>query len=282
MSTGGDAPQTTVTFDTGTNAVSGTNISVAGNPESIQTLTATVPPHSPGLVSITVDNGLESVTVSATCNDGLSYGGDNGNGGTACNGQLDNGETRNGDRANVVSGFLYEEPYLAISLNTNSVNIEGPGGGALVPSVSGTYGYSSNTATTTTNNPTGYILFISTDQLNSNPNAKDLKHQSLNQYIVGTANTCTWTPGAVGTPGSLTNTTSQLSNNTWGFTLNAANRNAEQLCQIPASDTPLTIKQSTTAKDTGDNTDIYYGSKVDLNAVIGTYLTSVVYTVVGE
>jgi uncharacterized protein (TIGR02145 family) len=237
-----------------------TNVVVAGNGKS---LTCTTAAHTPGLVSVTVSNSLDSITLSATCSIATSV---------ACNGRLDNGETRHQDRSNVVSGFLYEEVYVSISLSGNLVQIGGVNG--LTPNSSGVYGSATNTATTTTNNPTGYLLSISTNELNASSNAKDLKHTYLSQYIVGTANTCTWSAGA------LTNTTNVLANNTWGFTLNAINRDARQLCQVPAKDNALTVKATNTDNgELGDSLNLYYGSKMGLTKPSGNYQGTVIYTV---
>jgi alpha-tubulin suppressor-like RCC1 family protein len=230
--------------------------------------------HDPGLVSVTVNNGVGSAVVSAVCTDGLQYGGSGGNGGTACNGQLDSSETRNGDRANITSGFLYEEVFISISTNNNMIEVGGSGG--ITPTSAGAFGTGSNIATTSTNNPTGYSLGISTNLPSSNPNTKDLKHLSLNQYIAATNNACTWNSATK----MLDNTASALANNTWGFTLDTTNLGDQKLCQVPSSSSPLTIKQTNVANETGDPTSIFFGAKVDLSKPSGKYRTTVVYTAV--
>jgi uncharacterized protein (TIGR02145 family) len=263
----------TVTFDTGASAVQGTV--TAWDDDSITVIT---PVHSPGLVSITVSNGVDSVTLPAICTIGgtptpLSPGDPLPD---ECNGRLDSGESRNGDRANAASGFLYEEIYISLSLDNNLVQIGGSGG--LIPASSGVFGSGGNILTTSTNNPRGYSLFISTNELSTNPNAKDLKHVSLNQFVAGTGNTCSWN----NTTKVLTNTSGTLANNTWGFTTNSANLLSQQLCQVPAKDNLLTIKSTSLANEAGDPTSVFFGAKVDMSKPSGKYQTIVVYTAVAE
>ena len=74
-----------------------------------------------------------------------------------------------------------------------------------------------------------------------------------------------------------------LSNNTWGFSLIQPNSATNKLCSVPNQSNPLTIKQTTNQTNSqGEDTTIYYGSKVDLNQPSGAYKNSVVYTVVAE
>jgi hypothetical protein len=200
---------------------------------------------------------------------------------TACNGKLDTGETRHSDRANVASGFLYEEVYLELNLNNELVKIGGNTG--LTPTTGGAFGSESSRLTTRTNNPTGYLLSVSTDKPNSDINGKSLKHLSLSgHYLPGTSNTCSWVPGSAGAPGSLTNTNNLLGINEWGFTLDPAKLAEQKLCQMPDADHSLRVKQTNTANESGDNTDIYFGAKIDLHQVAGQYQTTVIYTVVGN
>jgi uncharacterized protein (TIGR02145 family) len=249
-----------VTFDTGAGAIQGTVTAWDDN-----SITVAAPAHSPGLVSVTVNNGVDSATLSAVCSSANA---------TACNGRLDNGETRNGDRANVASGYLYEEIYLSLGLDSNLVQIGGSGG--LIPTVSGVFASGSNALTTSTNNLKGYSLSISTDQTSANANAKDLKHLSLNQYINGTNNTCIWN----NTTKTLTNTTSPLANNTWGFTISPANLALQQLCQVSAKDNPLTVKQTAAPNEAGDPTTVFFGAKVNMSKPSGKYQATIIYTVV--
>jgi hypothetical protein len=211
------------------------------------------PTHAAGLVNVTVSNGLSSDTLPAV------YINPSGN---------------LTDPANVASGYLYEELYINLGLNSNLVEIGGSSG--LIPTANGTFDTGSNTLTTATNNPLGYSLSISTDQPSNDANAKDLKHLSLNQYITGTSNTCTWN----NTNKLLTNTSTVLANNTWGFTLDSTNLALQQLCQVPANDSLLTIKATSTANESGDPTNVYFGVKVDITRPSGKYRTTVVYTAV--
>jgi hypothetical protein len=171
---------------------------------------------------------------------------------------------------------MYEEVYASLALDSNLVQIGGTGG--LVPSPAGTFASGTNLVTIKTNNPQGYSLTISTNQASSNNHAKDMKHLSLNHYVTSTNNTCTWNAGT----NTLTNTTNTLANNTWGFTIYSANLTAQQLCQVPSSDSPLKIKSTTTANESGDLTNIFFGAKLDTNQPAGKYQATIVYTVVGN
>jgi uncharacterized protein (TIGR02145 family) len=262
LAPGGD-DKPTVTLDTGANTIQGTV--TAWNDTSI---TVTVPAHTPGLVSVTVNNGVDSVTLPATCSSANT---------TACNGRLDPGETRHSDRDNIASGFLYEEVYLSLVLGSDNVQIGSSTG--LTPTTTGAFGSGTNTLTAATNNPKGYVLSISTDQPSSNTNASDMAHQSItNTYLLSTANTCNWNTAT----NTLTNTTTPLGNNTWGFTLNPANLASQQLCQAPNQNSPLTVKSTTTPDETGDNTTFYYGTKINLEQVAGEYKARVVYLVMAN
>ncbi|MCL2451782.1 IPT/TIG domain-containing protein [Candidatus Saccharibacteria bacterium] len=263
----------TVIFDVDGTPATCTNVVLVNS----TTITCTTSAHAPGLVSVTVIIDSDVATLPAVCSDELSYGGPGGNGGTDCNGRLDNGETIGSDRANVESGFLYEEIYINLILDSSLVEI----GNGVNPSPGGTFASGANTLTTSTNNPWGYLLSISTNQPSTNPNASDLKHLSLSEYVAGTANTCSWTPsGTPGTPGSFGNTGSSLVNNTWGFTLDLTNLGAERLCRVPNSGSPLTIKQTIAADELGDPTNVFFGARVNLSKPSGKYQTTVVYTVV--
>ncbi|MDR1197176.1 MAG: IPT/TIG domain-containing protein, partial [Candidatus Nomurabacteria bacterium] len=75
---------------------------------SITSITCYTPAHNPGLVSVTLDNTITSLIVPATCSSALP---------ASCNGLKDTGESRNQDRSNILSGFLYEELYVDLSLS---------------------------------------------------------------------------------------------------------------------------------------------------------------------
>jgi hypothetical protein len=144
--------------------------------------------------------------------------------------------------------------------------------------MSGVFGFVANIVTTYTNNYNGYSLYISTNKASSSLNAKDMKHTLLSEYINGTSNTCSWNA----TGNTLTNTNTVLANNTWGFTLNTTNRDAQQFCQVPDIDSPLKIKSVNHANEVGDATDVFFGAKVDMSKPSGKYQTVVVYTAVAE
>jgi hypothetical protein len=166
--------------------------------------------------------------------------------------------------------------YLSLYLYSDDVVIGGAGG--VVPTLAGVFGSATNVATVATNNPTGYNLSLSTDQPNS-AHASDMAHQSLpGNYLPATSNVCTWSTGSK----TFTNTTTALSNNTYGFTLTSDNLTNQKLCQIPNSTSPLTVKSTTSASPSGNATTIYYGAKINLEQLAGQYKTTVVYTVLAN
>jgi hypothetical protein len=148
-----------------------------------------------------------------------------------------------------------------------------------MPTKLGAFGFSSQTLTAATNNPNGYQTAISTNQSSANSHASDLTRQSLSDaYLSTTANSCTWNTNSK----TLTNTDNTLLNNTYGFTLNSTNLAAQKLCKIPDSTNPLTVKSTTAANESGDNTTIYFGAKVDLNQTAGDYRTTIIYTALAD
>jgi alpha-tubulin suppressor-like RCC1 family protein len=232
------------------------------------TLTCVTAAHSAGLVRVSVSNGDITALLPATCAVASA---------SACNGQLDSGEARHGDRANVVSGFLYEEVYIDLNLDTNIVQIGGLNG--LTPTITGSFASASNSLTASTNNPKGYTLKLSTNQPSSNPHASDMVHQSItNTYLSITTNSCTWDTNSK----TLTNTNNALATNTYGFTINSGSLSAQKLCQVPNSTNPLTVKSATTANETGDSTTFYYGTKIDTAQLAGNYQTKLIYEVLGN
>jgi uncharacterized protein (TIGR02145 family) len=219
-------------------------------------IVVTTPAHAIGLVSVTVDNGSGSFTLPPVY---INPAGDL------------------SDPNNVSSGYLYQAPYISLTIDSNNVTV---GGGPITPSTSGAYAYSPNTTLVKTDHLKGYTLALSTDKSGSDSRASDLKHTGLNQWIVGTANTCSWND----TTKILTNTPNAILNNTWGFTLNVPDRDSQKLCRVPARNNALTIK-STAAPfeaDPGDRTTFYYGAKLDYAQAAGRYQTTVVYTAVGN
>jgi alpha-tubulin suppressor-like RCC1 family protein len=219
-------------------------------------LTCTTTAHAPGLVSITINHGSNSsVTMPAKW--------------------LDTGANTSTDQSvsNIQSGFLYESLYVSLAVSTSTVNL-----GSLSPTLSGAFTSNSSVVTARTNYPDGYNLSISTDEQSTNPNASHMKHDTLSAYINGASHTCSWN----NTSKTFTDATVSLSNNTWGFTLNSANLASQQFCQVPNADSPLTIKSTTTANETGDTTTFYYGARVDMTKPAGQYKATVVYTAVGN
>ncbi|MDR1196727.1 MAG: IPT/TIG domain-containing protein, partial [Candidatus Nomurabacteria bacterium] len=216
------------------------------------------PSHIAGLVNVTVSNGLSTDTLPPVY---IDAGGDL------------------TDFTNVSTGYLYQEPYVALTVDTNNLTI---GGSPITPSISGTYAHSPNTTSVKTNYLLGYNLTLSTNLPNSNTHASDLKETTAipDRYLIGTTNTCTWNT----TTKTLDNTTSTILNNTWGFTINSSDLTAQKLCRVPNQNNPLTIKSTNAPMETnpGDQTTFYYGTKLDYNQAAGIYRTTVVYTAVGN
>jgi alpha-tubulin suppressor-like RCC1 family protein len=102
------------------------------------TLTCTTSAHPAGLVSISLNNGTDAVTLPAVY--------------TNPSGDLT-------DPSNVASGFLYEEPYLTLS-TTGDVSF------SITPTPTGVGNHSSTTVTTATNNPKGSITTLKSSGAN--------------------------------------------------------------------------------------------------------------------
>jgi hypothetical protein len=210
-------PTYSITFD----GLSATNVSVVDNNDGTETITATTPAHSAGLVDVVISNGIDTVTMS--------------------------------------DAYTYDALYISLTIDNSNINI-GSGSG-LTPTPSGTFGSSSNTATVKTNNPTGYVLSIATDTDDSN-----LKHTSLSDVISPTNGT--WS------------TKTSLQTNTWGFTLTNNPQDSQTVWSaVPNKQTPLTIKTTNQANETGDSTNIFYGVKVDMTKPAGVYQAIVTYSV---
>jgi alpha-tubulin suppressor-like RCC1 family protein len=179
--------------------------------------------------------------------------------------------------------YAYIEPYLNLAIDQTEVLITDDNGttdtdGKINPTLIGTFAQGSNVLTTTTNSPHGYSLSLSTNQPSSASNPSDMHHQSLpGNYLLATDKTCTWND----TDKSL-NTPDPLPNNTYGFTLDSTNLSSQKLCRVPNSTSPLTVKSTTNADETGDATTIYYGAKIDTRQLAGQYKTTIVYTAVGN
>jgi uncharacterized protein (TIGR02145 family) len=230
----------TVTLDTGAGTVSATIKSFTNSQIVIQT-----PAHSSGLVAITISNGVEEVTLPAQW--------------------LDTGTSTstNGSISNISSGFLYQDPYIDLSLDSNNIAIFD--GSSIIPTTDGKYGYATNSANVRTN-ALGYNLSTSTNTSDNN-----LHHLSLNGNI----------PAASGLFGSP----SSLETNHWGFSIDpTAHNNGDQnkWYQVPDQSSPLTVKSTTTPSETVDSTIFYYGVKIDINQLAGQYRAEIVYTAIAN
>jgi hypothetical protein len=198
----------------------------------------------------------------------------------ACNGLRDSGEDRNQDRGHVVSGFLYEEEYVSLALDSD-LDIAGNS----ADFTSGAVANSTNLITYT-NAPNGYSLSIA-----SQSDSGDLIGPNGNRIA--------------GVEGTLANPVT-LSNGTWGFGMhrgqgglvsndfslmpvyssavsgNQAALETAKWAKIPPNNSPLAIRQTDYASETGQTTNIFYGLKTDVTQPGGTYSNTVVYTVVGN
>ena len=156
-----------------------------------------------------------------------------------------------------------------IGIDNTNVDME------LTPNMSSNLTSASNTLNTKTNAP-GYQLFVNADTSNA------LEYQNpLPSSIV--------TPPVIpSTTAAITNPTA-LNTNTWGIALpGQPGFDASYTTPTPnnnslwsgITDTPTLIKTTTTPNDTtGNNTNIYYGAKIDLNQLAGLYKTTITYTV---
>jgi predicted outer membrane repeat protein len=168
------------------------------------------------------------------------------------------------------TAYVLDNTYLKIELDSD-VDF------SVTPTAAGHFTSSSQEVSVITNNLTGYLMSISTNQPSDNPNAKDLRNLSFSQqYITSTDNTCAWDTETK----NLTNTTNTINNNTWGFTLNPTDLASQRLCQIPDLNNPLIVKQVATPNESGDNTDVFFGAKVNLSKLSGTYQTTIIYNAV--
>jgi hypothetical protein len=203
-------------------------------------IVVTTPAHAAGTVDLTIDNGMDAPLT-------------------------------------MPSAYTYLEPYLTIAVDTPDLTI---GGGAIIPTPSGSFAASAITATVQTNHPKGYKLQISTNQPNSDPHASDMSHLSVaDKYLPATTHACTWDIDTK----TFTDATATTPNNTWGFTLDPSNLSTQKLCQIPSQTAPLTVKSTTTnSGELGDNTVFYYGAKVDVNQLAGRYRAGIVYTAIAN
>jgi hypothetical protein len=177
-----------------------------------------------------------------------------------------------------VTFYSYNAPAPTLELTLDSDDISIGGSSGITPTLLGTFAQGSNTLTTTTNSPHGYSLSLSTNLPSSDSNASDMSHQSLpGNYLLATDKTCTWND----TDKSL-NTPDPLPNNSYGFTLDLSNLSSQKLCQVPNSTSPLTVKSTTNADETGDATTIYYGAKIDTRQLAGDYKATIVYTAIAN
>jgi hypothetical protein len=180
--------------------------------------------------------------------------------------------------------FYGVEITLNLALDTNHVMMGGSTNSAgnafvITPSSSGSFISTANTLTITTDSPKGYSLSVSTNQPSSNAHASDMTNlNTAGTYLPATTNTCSWNT----TIKAFTNTDDPLSINSYGFTLDSTSLSSQSLCQIPNSNSPLTVKSTTDAEAVGDATTFYYGAKIDLELPAGYYQTNIVYTVVAN
>lgn len=180
------------------------------------------------------------------------------------------------------NGYTYTS-FIELSVDSTDVIIsDGSNNNTTIkPSLAGKYATTSNTTYVRTNVSDGYTLYISTNKPNTDSNASDMIHSALSgAYIAGTSNVCSWND----TTKTLINTTDIITNNTWGFTLSSINLSNQQLCRVPDLNNLLTVKSTTESNETinGDQTNINFGTKVDVMQPVGRYETGIVYTAIGN
>jgi uncharacterized protein (TIGR02145 family) len=181
------------------------------------------------------------------------------------------------ETAKLANAFTYEPTYINISTGTSEVEMHA----VFDPALDSTYASGASGTTVATNYTKGYSLSFSTNKPSSDPHARAMKHKNLNSYIANTGNTCLWND----TTKTLTEATSPIGNNTWGFSLSPVNSNWDRqvLCQVPDATHPMKIKSS--HSDNGgssDSTLVYYGIKINRSLAAGTYQARVTYEVVGN
>jgi alpha-tubulin suppressor-like RCC1 family protein len=170
-------------------------------------------------------------------------------------------------------GYDYVEIYISIN-STGAVDL-----GAIEPTPAGVLSATSDTVSVKTNNPTGYRMSISTNQPSTNSHASDMAHLSIpSAYLSTTTNSCSWND----TSEILTNTNNALSNNTWGFSMVSTSLSDQKFCQVPSLSSPLVVKSTAAADEVGDETEVYFGARIDLVQVAGKYQSNIVYTAVGN
>jgi hypothetical protein len=135
--------------------------------------------------------------------------------------------------------------------------------GSLTPTPGGIYGGDSHTVSVNTNVKDGYTLSVSTNNGNSN-----LAHAS--GATIGPVS------GTLASP-------STIASNTWGFSLESAGNDlAAKWVAMPNVSNPLTIKTGPPNEGSGDQTVVYFGTKVDTTKVSGLYQATIVYTAVSN
>jgi hypothetical protein len=155
---------------------------------------------------------------------------------------------------NVLSGFLFQNPpYVGIAVDHDIVI------GALSPTPGGVYGGDSHTISVNTNVKDGYTLSVSTNNGNS-----DLSHVS---------------GATIGPVSGTLLSPSIIASNTWGFSLQSGGTDlTAKWIGMPNMTNPLTLKTGPPNETTGDQTTVYFGTKVSANQPAGTYQTTIIYT----
>ena len=161
---------------------------------------------------------------------------------------------------------IAKESTLTISFQTDILELE------IMPSFGGTFA-SSNTSSVSvsTDNFTGYSLFISTGNSTSLVNNNNDEIQSISSSVDGT-----------------TFSTNSAYNNKWGYKPSqyvTTNNNVDAVVQnsnyLPAPSGTGTLLAKTSAKNvTSDSYDLSFGARVDMSLPAGTYSTTYVLTVV--
>ena len=158
--------------------------------------------------------------------------------------------------------------YLALA-KYNDINLE------ISPTPNGAYGLTTNNLRIITNAPTGYKMYLSSDQSvdydSTHPgNALYLNGDTTSEYMIR--------PVAA----SYTDTPGSLTTNSWGFNM----ENDGNFAYAPLATAPVLVHENDSAIEdtTGDTSkvNVYYGAYANSSMVSGDYTGKVLYTVYAD
>ncbi len=135
----------------------------------------------------------------------------------------------------------------------------------VAPTTSGTFTSTTSTLSITTNNPSGYDLYLSAAD-------GDNVLRNENPSVQNTINTINPTANGV--------TSTTMSNNTWGYNLTLGETPADMIYNaVPKEGTTALSTSNSPANDTYSLT---FGTKVDTNIASGTYSSEVIISAVAK